>query len=408
MVRSCMHGGARGLSVLASILWAAAGAQALAGQPQQHRASAPAPRSPSGGMGGARAGGGAHLPGSMAGGGAHIPGSMGGGAHMPSSMAGGAHMPSSMAGGAHMPSSMAGGGAHVPGSMGGGAHTPTSVARNGGTHATSGEREAQRDGGGRSVEAHAGSAHTTGASREAARHDATHNDAAHHEAGAHDAGKLAERGSDHHDPRIGGGAAMHTRGVAAGAAVGAGAAMAAREGGHGEGGHGEGGHGEGGHGEAGRGEERHEARELPHRDEHRDVAHDHEVVALHAHDFSARLVANFSVGEFGRWRGGAWANEWHYGRLGWWWNVGDVWYPYADPVFPYPLVVAPLVAYDTDVVEGYDTALRTLPPDIRPLPATPPGQYFCPNPSGYFPAVSVCNEPWALTQDTSPPVRNNG
>src|SRR5690349_8921183 len=40
--------------------------------------------------------------------------------------------------------------------------------------------------------------------------------------------------------------------------------------------------------------------------------------------------------EFERWHHGRWWHGAHHGRIGWWWVVGDVWYFYPAPVYPYP------------------------------------------------------------------------
>ena len=37
-----------------------------------------------------------------------------------------------------------------------------------------------------------------------------------------------------------------------------------------------------------------------------------------------------------RWVSGRWLHGDHLGRVGWWWIVGDGWYFYPSPVYPYP------------------------------------------------------------------------
>jgi len=44
------------------------------------------------------------------------------------------------------------------------------------------------------------------------------------------------------------------------------------------------------------------------------------------------------------WEAGRWRHEVHNGRLGWWWDVGGVWYYYPAPVYPYPNPYEPPVA----------------------------------------------------------------
>jgi hypothetical protein len=348
-----------------------------------------------GGFGGS-AGGAPHIPGGM-GGGAHIPGSMGGGAHVPGSMGGGAHIPGSMAGNAHVPTSM-GGAAHVPTT--GGAHTPSAVHHasseaHGATHgaADAGHHSGEAAGGhereaagGHEREAAGGHEREAagGHEREAAGGHGGGTRDEHHEGehgGGHEPGHVATH-TAHADPRVGGHAPLHTRGLEA--------AMG----------------------------QHHEPRPFLHAPEHRDVARDRDFVAAHRGDFHTRAVRDFSARELRAWRAGLWRNEWHYGRRGWWWEVDGVWYGYEDPVFPYPLEVAPLTVYETDTVDGPDlTAVETVPdaqvavagappdqgpgeapgaPGIPPLPPAPQGQYSCADPTGYFPGVGACAAPWDL------------
>ena len=164
-------------------------------------------------------------------------------------------------------------------------------------------------------------------------------------------------------------------------------------------------------------------RDYLHANAHRDLAAEHAFVDHHRGDFHAHRWADFSPHERALWRRGLWRNEWHYGRRGWWWEAGGAWYPYADPTFPYPLVVADLAVYDSPVVDGPDleplvdqpedpsteAAYTSLMPGtadaqplIPPLPAPPQGWFYCGNPSGYFPDTSTCSVDWQLVQ-TPPP-----
>jgi hypothetical protein len=76
------------------------------------------------------------------------------------------------------------------------------------------------------------------------------------------------------------------------------------------------------------------------------------------------------------WHGGRWFHSRHDGRLGWWWVVGDQWYFYPAPVYPYP--------------DPY------VPPVVAAAPAPTPGAtwYYCDNPAGYYPYVAQCTAPW--------------
>jgi hypothetical protein len=189
--------------------------------------------------------------------------------------------------------------------------------------------------------------------------------------------------------------------------------------------------------------------------DHAAVDRDRAFVHAHDGDFHTRNVRDFGVREMAAWRGGLWRNEWHYGRRGWWWDVGGVWYPYGNPIWPFPLIVAPLVAYDVATVDGPNLeAYEAPPPDasaapapdataapdasaapatdgspapapapgafqappgqapssevassaggIPPLPAPPPGWYRCPDPSGYYPSVGACSSSWTLVQEAPP------
>jgi hypothetical protein len=83
---------------------------------------------------------------------------------------------------------------------------------------------------------------------------------------------------------------------------------------------------------------------------------------------------------YGRaWYGGHWYHGWYGGRPGWWWLVGGTWYLYPDYVYPYPDPYAvPLVAI----------------PAPPPSAAGSPYWYWCSNPTGYYPYVSQCSQPW--------------
>jgi hypothetical protein len=303
-----------------------------------------------------------------------------GGAHMPGSMGGGAHMPGSMGGAAHIPGSM-GGGAHLPGSMGHAAEGPhraqgeTAMSGRGESHAhaephrTQSEASAHHQGGAAPHEAHEGQARVAHAGDHGAEHGGDHG---------------GERGGEHGDPRIGGRAALHTR-LAAGAAIGVGAGLAAHH------------VGAGGFGHDGAG---HDFRARP---ADRDVGRDRAFASAHAHDFHARFVRDFTPGEFGRWRGGLWSAGWHFGRFGWWWDVDGVWYPYAVPIFPFPLEVSAITVYGDDYIE---VPAMVAAPAIPPLPAAPTALYSCAAPAGYYPAVPACGQAWQMAE-TAPAMPPN-
>jgi hypothetical protein len=130
-------------------------------------------------------------------------------------------------------------------------------------------------------------------------------------------------------------------------------------------------------------------------DEHvRDPTREHETARLHEHDFHTRDVRRFDVQETQHWRTGRWHNDWHYGRFGWWYDVDDVWYAYPAPIFPYPLVVAPIVVEDAvgPVPDAPPPAAAAV--SFAPLPPLPKAAYHCGNPEGFFPVVEECSVEW--------------
>ncbi len=156
--------------------------------------------------------------------------------------------------------------------------------------------------------------------------------------------------------------------------------------------------------------------DYPRVDRHPEV--ERAALAGRAHDFHTRDVRDFSAGERARWGHGAWRDEWHYGRRGWWWQVGGVWYPYAVPVYPYPEVVDAPAVYDNAVVDygaGPSDSLvpPAPPPDLPPavaglgsplrgddglsiprLPAAEQVATHCNDPDGDYPDVRRCAQPW--------------
>jgi hypothetical protein len=111
---------------------------------------------------------------------------------------------------------------------------------------------------------------------------------------------------------------------------------------------------------------------------------------------------NFGVGP--AWTTGRWVHGWHGPRYGWWWTVGNSWYGYPRPVYPYPSYGPPPVA-DADgyalenrsYAGGYDAGADR-------NPQRPEYWYFCRNPEGYYPYVQDCDD-WQqeLAQGGPPP-----
>ncbi len=112
---------------------------------------------------------------------------------------------------------------------------------------------------------------------------------------------------------------------------------------------------------------------------------------------------HFGPGDRALWAGGGWRHEYHDGRWGWWWFVDGLWYWYDQPVYPYPLVVSPVI-YAPPVAVVYDApppvvyapppepVVVQAPPEPEPaVPAAAPPRfrYFCPD-HGYYPQVQTC------------------
>ncbi len=86
-------------------------------------------------------------------------------------------------------------------------------------------------------------------------------------------------------------------------------------------------------------------------------------------------IRRFPQEDMDRWRGGHWFRGNHEGREGWWWIVGNTWYLYPQPVYPYP--------------DPY------VPPAAPPPPqAAAQVWYYCASAQNYYPYVTSCPEGW--------------
>ena len=116
-------------------------------------------------------------------------------------------------------------------------------------------------------------------------------------------------------------------------------------------------------------------------------------------------IRHFDEHDFGIWRGGAWQQTRHNGRLGWWWVVGGLWYLYPQPVYPYPDPYAPPV-----VVTQSAPAVVNQPVAVAPAAASN-SWYYCASTQGYYPYTASCPEGWETvpatppTNSSTPPVR---
>ncbi len=115
------------------------------------------------------------------------------------------------------------------------------------------------------------------------------------------------------------------------------------------------------------------------------------------HDFRGHDFAHFSVAERSAWSHGGWHHEMHNGHFGWWWAVGGLWYFYAEPIYPYPEVVA-------DVVYEAPTPDEDVAPDDAVAGAPPGYWYYCPTSGAYYPYVQSCSVTWTPVAPTPPGV----
>ena len=109
---------------------------------------------------------------------------------------------------------------------------------------------------------------------------------------------------------------------------------------------------------------------------------------------AGRPGAHFGVGVGPGWSGGHWVHGWHGPSYGWWWAVGNSWYRYPRPIYPYPAYGPPVVAddyYGSAPTNGQDYAQGfARGPDGNPQ--RPAHWYFCANPEGYYPYVQDCDD----------------
>ena len=112
-------------------------------------------------------------------------------------------------------------------------------------------------------------------------------------------------------------------------------------------------------------------------------------------DWHGRDYARFSIDEQWRWQRGEWNHDWHLGRYGWWWVVGDEWYLYPERIYPYPTYVAPAIG---------EVAAPPASAGLQPAG----NWYYCDDPKGYYPYVASCKAQWhaipTAPQEKSPEV----
>jgi hypothetical protein len=102
--------------------------------------------------------------------------------------------------------------------------------------------------------------------------------------------------------------------------------------------------------------------------------------------FNNHRFSQFNGGDRESWRGGAWRHERHNGHLGWWWVIGDLWFFYPAPIYPYPTYIGPDYWYDY----------------YGNYPSPPYYWYYCEDPPGYYPQVQHCNVDWEPVPPQAP------
>lgn len=100
-----------------------------------------------------------------------------------------------------------------------------------------------------------------------------------------------------------------------------------------------------------------------------------------------------------QWRGGNWHHGSHLGRIGWWWIVDGMYYPYARPAYPYP----EYVSTQTIVVEQAPQVVVQSP---QPVPTQSATQmwHYCDAAQMYYPYVTTCSSGWRAVPATPPGV----
>jgi hypothetical protein len=72
------------------------------------------------------------------------------------------------------------------------------------------------------------------------------------------------------------------------------------------------------------------------------------------------------------WEGGRWHHEMHNGRMGYWWDVGGVWYFYPQPMDGPPTYISDDYADDVPYGDVPADAAYAPPPGAYPPPPPPP------------------------------------
>jgi hypothetical protein len=120
----------------------------------------------------------------------------------------------------------------------------------------------------------------------------------------------------------------------------------------------------------------------------------------HGRGFRDRDIRHFHEHDVDVWRGGHWHHVRHNGRLGWWWVVGGLWYPYVRPIYPHPDPYVPPVVI---VQQPPAMVQQPAPPPQTQSPAPTQYWYYCEQSNGYYPYVQDCPAGWKAVP-AEPPV----
>lgn len=95
-------------------------------------------------------------------------------------------------------------------------------------------------------------------------------------------------------------------------------------------------------------------------------------------------ISNFHPHDWDIWRGGHWDHGRHDGRVGWWWVIGNIWYFYPSPMYPYP---SPWEPSSVIVINPPGSDMPRLPPPTQYW-------YYCDTSRSYYPYVPYCAGGW--------------
>ncbi|MBU3625923.1 hypothetical protein ICN48_06710 [Polynucleobacter sp. JS-Safj-400b-B2] len=98
-------------------------------------------------------------------------------------------------------------------------------------------------------------------------------------------------------------------------------------------------------------------------------------------------IDRFSEYDIHIWDSGHWQHEIRDGRLGWYWLVNGVYYPYQYPSYPspYPYLPSPYLE-------------QSQPPalDEPVMHSDHPRWFYCEDSKSYYPYIAFCNPGWKI------------